>query len=121
MRYTLLFVTREDDADAFENLNDEGRARMYGRIAEWAKKYESKLGVGEQLQPPEAATTVRFPGRFRRDEAPTVSDGPFIEGKEIIGGYWVIDVADLDEALQMAKEWPASTMVEVRPILERTS
>jgi hypothetical protein len=120
MRYALLFVSREEDADAFENLNQEGRAEMYGRIAEWAKKYESRLGVGEQLQPPDTATTVHFPGRFRRDAPPVVSDGPFVEGKEIVGGYWVIDVADLDEALEMAKEWPASTMVEIRPILERT-
>jgi len=48
-----------------------------------------------------------------------VTDGPFIEGKEIIGGFWVVNVDNLDEALKMAKEWPASTMVEVRPIAER--
>jgi hypothetical protein len=120
MRYALFFVSREDDADAFENLDQDGRAALYERIAGWAKKFESRLRVGEQLQPPETATTVTFPGRFQRKGAPVVSDGPFIEGKEIIGGYWIIDVADLDEALEMAKEWPASTMVEVRPILERT-
>jgi hypothetical protein len=46
-----------------------------------------------------------------------VTDGPFIEAKEVIGGFAVVDVANLDEALELAKSWPGGD-VEVRPIVE---
>jgi len=115
MKYMLMFGTRSDDPTRFENLNEEGRAAIYAEIGAWSQKYGSKFVNGEQLQSPKTATTVRL----KRGEKPVITDGPFIEGKEIIGGFWVIDVQDLDEALTMAKEWPASSLVEVRPILER--
>jgi hypothetical protein len=48
---------------------------------------------------------------------PLIHDGPFIEGNEIIGGYAVIEVADLDEALRLVKTWPArGDIVEIRPV-----
>ena len=46
-----------------------------------------------------------------------MTDGPFLEGNEVIGGYAEIDVADLDEALRMAKAWPPRGAVEIRPVL----
>ena len=119
MKYALMFVTNSDDMEAFENLSQAGREAMYGRIGEWSKKYEETLGFGAQLQGPETATTVRFSSMHERDRAPIVSDGPFIEGKEIIGGIWMLEARDREEALRIAKEWPATSMVEVRPILER--
>lgn len=121
MKYALLFVTSEDDAEAFENLNQAGREAMYGRIGEWAQKHEAHLGFGAQLQGPETATTVRFASQHDRDKAPMISDGPFIEGKEIIGGIWMLEAQNHDEAVRIAKEWPATSMVELRPIVERTS
>ena len=48
----------------------------------------------------------------------TVTDGPFIESKEVIGGYAEVEVADLDEALAMAKEWPGT--VEIRPVVDHS-
>jgi Uncharacterized protein conserved in bacteria len=93
---------------------------LYGRIAGWAKNVRIEASRWRAAATAGDGNDRDFQGRFQRNGAPVVSDGPFIEGKEIIGGYWIIDVADLDEALEMAKEWPASTMVEVRPILERT-
>jgi len=53
---------------------------------------------------------------FTADGQPLITDGPFVEGTEVIGGYAEIDVADLDEALQMAKTWPAGG-VEIRPVV----
>jgi hypothetical protein len=47
-----------------------------------------------------------------------VTDGPFIESKEVIGGFALIEVADLDEALAMAKDWPGT--VEIRPIVDHS-
>jgi hypothetical protein len=47
---------------------------------------------------------------------PVISDGPFVEGKEWIGGYAEIDVDDLDAALRMVKSWPGCPTVEIRPL-----
>ena len=69
---------------------------------------------GEALQPVAAATTVRVRGDER-----LVSDGPFAETKEALAGYYVIEVADLDEALDWAARIPSVTRgsVEVRPVM----
>ena len=66
---------------------------------------------GIKLKSPETATTVRLD----RGE-PVIIDGPFVEGKEVVSGYAEIEVADLDEALQMVKTWPACPVVEIRPL-----
>ncbi|MBC8134240.1 MAG: hypothetical protein H7X95_14755 [Deltaproteobacteria bacterium] len=69
---------------------------------------------GNGLQPPRTGTTVRI-----KDGKRTVQDGPFADAKEHLGGYFVIDVASLDEALEWAARSPAASggSVEVRPIL----
>jgi hypothetical protein len=56
--------------------------------------------------------------RFAADGSPTVTDGPFMEAKEAIGGFAVVDLPDVDEALRLAKAWPARGSVEVRPFME---
>ena len=66
---------------------------------------------GEALQPTATATTVR-----KGAGAPVVTDGPFAETKEALGGYYVLDCTDLDQALALAHSLPAAT-VEVRPII----
>jgi hypothetical protein len=67
------------------------------------------------LQPPAAATTIRV-----RDGEQLVTDGPFAELKEQIGGYYVLDCADLDEALRWSATIPAARYgaIEVRPLME---
>ena len=69
---------------------------------------------GAALQPPAVATTVR-----QRDGKREVQDGPYAEAKEQLGGYCVIDVPDLDQALAWAARCPAASTgaVEVRPNL----
>jgi len=47
-----------------------------------------------------------------------VTDGPFVEAKESVGSYAVVEVADRDEAIAVAKTWPAGGLVEVRPVDE---
>jgi hypothetical protein len=72
---------------------------------------------GEQLQPVETATTVRV-----QDGQTFLTDGPFVEAKEHLGGYYLVDADDLDGALEIAERIPAARMggaVEVRPLLER--
>lgn len=69
---------------------------------------------GNALQPPYTATTVRI-----RDGKRQVQDGPYADTKEMLGGYLIIDVPSLDEALQWAARSPSSEMgsTEVRPVL----
>ena len=72
---------------------------------------------GQQLQPVETATTVRV-----RDGETLLTDGPFVEAKEHLGGFLLIEAADLDAALELAARLPAARMggaVEVRPLVER--
>jgi hypothetical protein len=70
---------------------------------------------GDPLQGPETATTVRV-----RKGKTTTTDGPFVETKEHLGGYYLVDVPDLDRALELAAKIPdaASCAVEVRPLME---
>ena len=113
MKYMLMFV---DDQEAFHSVPEERKAEVYRQIGEWWGTHaaQGRIVGGEQLQPPSTATTVRH-----RDGAdPVVTDGPFIEAKENIGGYAIVDVPDLDGALALAKSWPARGIVEVRPLVE---
>ena len=75
---------------------------------------ETTVG-GAQLQPIATATTVRV-----RDGEALTTDGPFIETKEALGGFYLIDVPNLDEALEFAATVPAARRgaVEVRPLVE---
>src|SRR5438067_1379103 len=114
MKYVLLFCGTRDQQQAWEGMSEETRAAQYAQVGQWLAANGAKLGAGNQLQPPHTATTVRFQGE---GEA-IVRDGPFIEGNEVIGGYVEIDVADLDEALRLAKTWPARGTVEIRPVME---
>ena len=72
---------------------------------------------GEQLQPVETATTVRV-----QNGETLLTDGPFVDAKEHVGGFIVVEVDDLDAALEIAARIPAARMggaVEVRPLVER--
>jgi|SRR5579864_723644 len=115
MKYVLLFVGTMEDQKRFEaQSSEETRAAMTGAM-NWFETYSKsgKILGGEQLKGVETVTTVRS-----KDGKRVVMDGPFIESKEIIGGFAVVDVKDLDEALEMAKAWPAGP-VEVWPAVER--
>jgi hypothetical protein len=70
---------------------------------------------GEGLQPSATATTIRIP----ESGDPIVSDGPFAETKEQLGGYYLLDCKDLDDALVWAKRIPMpGGTVEVRPVMD---
>src|SRR3954471_8914673 len=72
------------------------------------------MAAGDALQPIDTATTVRV-----RDGETVVTDGPFAETKEVLGGYYILDVPDLDAALKWAAKIPNVTYgsVEVRPVM----
>jgi hypothetical protein len=113
MKYVLLFCGRTpQELVRREAMSQEARAQMDTRVARWFAEYHSKIGSAAQLQEAHTTTSVQFAA----DGRPLITDGPFLEGTEVIGGYAEIDVADLDEALQMAKTWPAGA-VEIRPVV----
>ena len=73
--------------------------------------------AGDALQESDTATTLRI----QQQAEPIVSDGPFAETKEQLGGYYVLDCKDLDEALAWARKIPLSSgAIEVRPVMDYT-
>jgi hypothetical protein len=111
MKYVLLFVDNGDFTRDLEAMEPADRELAYQRVMEWMATHAGKIRGGNKLQAPETATTVRLD---RGD--PVVTDGPFVEGKEVVSGYTEIEVADLDEALRMVKTWPGCPIVEIRPL-----
>ena len=115
MKYVLLFGGTMEGADQLPAGQRESVMADYEQSGKWFAKYygNGKVVGGEELQGPSTATTVS-----KRNGKVSVTDGPFIESKEVIGGFAVIDVADLDEAIAMAKEWPGT--VEIRPVIDHS-
>jgi hypothetical protein len=111
VKYVLLFVDTEQFANDLQAMSQAERDRAYARVEEWFGNHASQLRGGSKLRPPETATTVRLDGA-----EPVITDGPFVEGKEVVSGYAEVEVADLDEALRMVKSWPGCPVVEIRPL-----
>ena len=111
MKYVLLFVDTEQFASDLAAMGPAERERAYQQADKWFADQADTLRGGSKLQAPETATTVRLDGGD-----PIVTDGPFVEGKEVVSGYAEIEVADLDEALRMVKTWPGCPVVEIRPL-----
>src|SRR5438046_1894669 len=107
--YVLMLLEEED----WEKRPDEERKRIYATINAWVDDVRKKgiLKGGEELQAKRTATTVR-----RKNGAMSVTEGPFIESKEHVGGFMMVEVPDLDAAIALAKSWPGGD-VEVRPIV----
>jgi hypothetical protein len=112
MKYVFLFCGTAVDQEDFDALTPDQLRQRYSEVGRWFAENQSRIGSTNQLQGPETATTVRF----GREGAPVVTDGLFLEGKEIVGGYAEVEVADLDEALAMASAWPGRGSVEIRPV-----
>ena len=112
MKYMLLIAGADE---GWDHLDEAGQRALYARIETWwdERKAAGELVEGAQLQPSSTATTVR---RAIEGDV-TVTDGPFVEGKEIIGGYGIIDVPDLDAAIRLASSWPAPDTLEIRPLV----
>ena len=113
MRYLLLIYGEEstaapDPAEAEQVMNE------YWAYTNAITQAGASTG-GEALQDSRTATTVRV-----KDGERVVTDGPFAETREVLGGYYLIDVPDLDAAIDWAAKCPGAKYgsVEVRPIME---
>ena len=113
MRYLLLIYT-DETADQGTPEEFEAMMQEYGAFGQWLA--EAGIGRGgEALQSVQTATTVRV-----RDGRTLTTDGPFAETKEQLGGFYLVDAADLDQAIEAASRIPGARhgAVEVRPIVE---
>jgi hypothetical protein len=111
VKYVLVLARSDEE---WEALGDEGRD--YAAITRWFGELAQSgvLQGGAELQPARTATTVSWDG-----ERPILTDGPFVESKETVGGFAIVEADDLDAAIAIAKTWPAhSHRVEVRPIVQ---
>jgi hypothetical protein len=114
MKYLLLIYNSE--AEASKMTREQGMAMMndYGAFTQ-AIAASGHYKGGNPLQPIANATSVRV-----RDGKTLVTDGPFAETREQLGGYYLIDAANLDEAIEIGARIPGSKTgtIEVRPIME---
>ena len=111
MKYMLLIYGNEQAWD------EESRAACYRESAQLARDLDASghfLGTNP-LHPVASATSLRV-----RDGKRLVTDGPFAETREQLGGYFLIEAADLDEALEIAGRIPGARVgtVEIRPVLD---
>ena len=104
------------DERSFEGMGDEDRNQVMADYMAFTESIgkSGNLVAGDALQPTTTATTVRV-----RNGETLVTDGPFAETKEQLGGYYVIDAKDADEALAIAARIPGAQhgSIEVRPVV----
>ncbi|HEX8714863.1 MAG TPA: YciI family protein [Solirubrobacteraceae bacterium] len=111
----LLQIYSTTATDAYDALSQEEKDALTSEYMAIGRT--PGIAGGNQLQPPETATTVRV-----QDGRTLTTDGPFAETKEAVGGYFLYEADDLDAAIELAARIPAARMggaVEVRPVVER--
>jgi hypothetical protein len=115
MQYMLLIYADES------LLGQASEADQQAQMEKWNVYTESlrssgAMKAGDALQPTATATTVRANGGGE----PLVTDGPFAETREQLGGYYLLDVPDLDEAIKWAQQCPGAAYgsIELRPVME---
>jgi hypothetical protein len=115
MRYMMLIYMPESAESATSTADREAMYAEYGTFAQEAME-KGMIKGGDELKPSSVATTVRV----RAGEV-LKTDGPFAETKEQLGGYFLMDCSDLDEAIEMAAKIPGARhgSIEIRPIATR--
>jgi hypothetical protein len=115
MKYALLIYGGQETHSAA--LGEEERAAMHEAYASFTKELQASGAMtgGEPLQGTETATTVRV-----RNGETLTTDGPFAETKETLGGFYLVDVDTIDEAIEWASKIPGALYgsIEVRPLME---
>jgi hypothetical protein len=113
MQYMLLIYGNEKD---WEERSEDERRDAYQRYAAFSQSLRERGAyvAGEPLQPIATATTVRV-----REGETLTTDGPFAETKEQLGGFYIVDVDTIDEAIEWAARIPAADRgsIEVRPVM----
>jgi hypothetical protein len=121
MKYLLLLNNTTEEASSWETLSAEEAARVraeeiprWGELFAWMEQKGIEV-EGLELDLPSKSKTVRM-----RDGEALVTDGPYVETKELVGGYFLVDLDDLDQAIELAARIPVARKgsVEIRPLIE---
>jgi hypothetical protein len=113
MKYAITIYTDEAQREAASEEERTATSQAYGVLTQEMEQ-KGVLVAGEGLYPTQTATTVRV-----RDDERSVTDGPFAETKEQLGGFYVLDVKNLDEAIEWAAKIPTAETgsIEIRPVM----
>ena len=116
MRFMMLMIPKGYEKAPAGTLPDAGAVSAMMKYNEALQRAGVLLAL-DGLHPPSMGVRVSFPGG-----KPKVKDGPFAEAKEVIGGYWMIQVKSKEEAIEWAKRCPASgdEVIEIRQVQEMT-
>ena len=113
MQYLLLIY---DDETVWTRMSEAERGRYMNEYVEFTRSIRESghFRAGDALQPVSTATSVRV-----RDGKTLTTDGPFAETREQLGGYYLVEAANLDEALAIAARIPSARLgtIEVRPVM----
>jgi hypothetical protein len=110
-KYAFLFI---DPGVEYQSDPTPEQQKVYGDIFKWFEINGDKfVGRSAELQPTRTATTIR-----QATGKTTVVDGPFIESKESVGGYAILELPDRDAAIALAKTWPGYG-IEIRDVVEQ--
>jgi hypothetical protein len=117
MRYVIMNWVHPDDAAAWEQMSAEEQAADVERHREWFRRFGDRVVGGEELGEPQTVKSLR-PGR--QGEGIVVTDGPYVETKELLGGFVIVEAESVEEAVAMAREWPSlanqpNATVQVHP------
>lgn len=116
MRFMMLMIPKVYENAKADFLPDPAEIEEMGKFNEKLTKAGVLLGL-DGLHPPITGARVKFSGG-----KPNVTDGPFTEAKEVVGGYWMIDVKSQDEAVAWASRAPAQDgdIIEIRRVFEES-
>ena len=122
MKYLLLLTNEADEIASWDKLSDEEKTKLRAaEVPKWNELFGQMMDKGQwvdglELEEPKTAKSVRV-----RNGETIVTDGPYAETKEQIGGFFLVECGDLDEAIDLASRVPVVTKasVEIRPLVER--
>jgi hypothetical protein len=118
MRYVMFTYPDPERASGWERMSPEEQRAFVGEHEAWFGRHAGRIRGGEELGSPARARLLR-----RRKGDPIVTDGPFAEAKELVGGFVIFEAADDDEAVGVALDWPSlgdpGAKVELWPVAER--
>jgi hypothetical protein len=122
MKYLLLLTNEADEIASWDKLSDEEKKKLRAaEVPKWNELFGQMMDKGQwldglELEEPKTAKSVRV-----RDGETIFTDGPYAETKEQIGGFFLVECGDLDEAIELAARVPVATKasVEIRPLVER--
>jgi hypothetical protein len=111
MKYAMVIVKSDEEWDALSEAE-----RDFDSLIRWWTELRAsgKVTAGAQLAPPRTAMTVSW-----RGQDPIVTDGPYVEAKETVGGFGILDVDSAEEALEIVSSWPTKVgiRIELRPVV----